>query len=79
MAQREILLLVFAAALSAAASHSEYAQFEPLYRQAVQVREHKFGANDPRVAQSLTNLGLLLRNAGNPASAEPEPQAVHTP
>ncbi|MGH9663991.1 MAG: hypothetical protein ACRD9L_06185, partial [Bryobacteraceae bacterium] len=72
MAHRGIFLLLFAAALFAATEHAEYARFEPLYRQAVHVREQKFGADAPRGAKSRTNLGWLLRTAGNAAAAEPE-------
>ena len=38
--------------------------FEPLYRQAVEMREKQHGPNHFKVAEALTKLGLYLRNEG---------------
>jgi tetratricopeptide (TPR) repeat protein len=43
--------------------------FEPLYRQAVEMREKQFGPSHVKVAEALTNLGLYLRNEGKPEAA----------
>ncbi len=45
--------------------------FEPLYREALERREQLLGPDHPKVAESLTNLALLLRKRGDFAAAEP--------
>lgn len=41
----------------------------PLYEQALAAREKEFGPEHPKVARSLTDLGLFLRNIGRPSEA----------
>ncbi len=43
----------------------------PLYRQALEEREKQFGPDHPRVASSMRDLGLFLRNHKQQAAAEP--------
>jgi len=47
-----------------------YAEAEPLYRQAVAIRERTLGAEHPDVAWSLHNLAGLYRVQGRYAEAE---------
>lgn len=42
-----------------------------LYRQALAERERLHGPSDPRVARASSDLGLFLRNHGDPAGAAP--------
>ena len=42
----------------------------PVYEKALSYRENEFGANDPRVARSASELGLFLKEIGNPVAAE---------
>ena len=48
-----------------------YAQVEPLYLDALAIREQQLGANHPDTATSLSNLALLYNNQGRYAEAEP--------
>jgi CHAT domain-containing protein len=49
----------------------EYAQAEPLYQQALQIRKATLGENHPDYAKSLNNLAVLYQNMGKYAQAEP--------
>src|SRR5688500_717826 len=42
-----------------------------IYKQALEQRKKQFGADDPRVARSASDLGLFLRKNGDNAAAEP--------
>ncbi len=48
-----------------------FVEAEPLYRQALAIREESFGLGHPRVATGLNNLALLLESTGRYAEAEP--------
>jgi len=58
------------AALAEAQSHTA-PPFVDLYREALERRQKQFGPAHPKVAESLTNLALLLQNSGDSVSAEP--------
>ena len=49
---------------------------EPLFRQAVAVREKQFGAQHPKTAEGMVNLALFLRKEGRDAEAAPILQRV---
>src|SRR5207247_4174216 len=69
-----LVLLIWIASVfgqSAATIEGVSAEFEPLYRQALAIRERRLGPDHPKVAESLTNLALLLRNHGDLSAAEP--------
>jgi tetratricopeptide (TPR) repeat protein len=53
------------------AERAEYAQAEPLYRQALAIREKVEGRDHPKTAQTLNNLSDLYRKQGRFAEAEP--------
>src|SRR5947209_7219616 len=44
------------------ASQPDFSVFEPLYREALERREKELGPDHPKVAETLTNLALLLKN-----------------
>ena len=48
-----------------------YAEAEPLYLQALQIREQLLGPEHPDVATSLNGLANLYRNQGKDTQAEP--------
>jgi CHAT domain-containing protein len=48
-----------------------YAKAEPLYQQALEIRQKTLGPEHPDTANSLSNLGGLYREMGNYARAEP--------
>ena len=48
-----------------------YAEAEPLYRRALQIREKELGSEHPDVAESLNNLAVLLVDDGKYAEAQP--------
>jgi tetratricopeptide (TPR) repeat protein len=48
-----------------------YAEAEPLYGQALAIRQQQLGADHPDVAASLNNLAALYRDQGRYADAEP--------
>lgn len=52
-------------------SHREYDLAEPLYKQALKIREQKFGEENPAVVISLNNLAELYSIQGKYALAEP--------
>lgn len=54
--------------LDAAGLHAEA---EPLLRQALAIGERSFGADHPKLATYLNNLGMLLFTTNRPADAEP--------
>ena len=43
---------------------------EALYKRSLALREQTYGASDPRVAASLRNYALLLRNMGKTTDAD---------
>lgn len=47
------------------------APFEPLYRQAYELRLRQLGPDHPDTVESLVRLGVLLRTHGRPKDAEP--------
>ena len=47
-----------------------YSDAEPLFRQALEIRETQLGANHPAVAKSLNNLALTLKYQGKYTDAE---------
>ena len=49
---------------------AQYAEAEPLYEQALEIREATVGSQDPDTAISLNNLGALYRNQGKYEVAE---------
>jgi tetratricopeptide (TPR) repeat protein len=50
---------------------AEYAEAEPLYLRALEIRERLLGANHPDTASSLNNLALLYQTQGRYTEAEP--------
>jgi hypothetical protein len=48
-------------------ARADYAQAEPLFRQALKIAEQSFGPGRPRVAIRLNNLAQLHRNFKNNA------------
>ncbi|MFN0058576.1 MAG: tetratricopeptide repeat protein [Planctomycetota bacterium] len=59
-------------ALAAAhCSLGEFSRAEPLYREALAVRERGLGAEHPEVAETCNNLGAMLLHRGDFAGAEP--------
>jgi Flp pilus assembly protein TadD len=44
---------------------------EPLHRRALALRERVLGPDHPDVAQSISNLAVVLAALGRPAEAEP--------
>ena len=48
-----------------------YAEAEPLFRRALEIRGNKLGSEHPDVAYSLNNLAFVLKAKGNLAEAEP--------
>jgi tetratricopeptide (TPR) repeat protein len=52
-------------------SRAQYAQAEPLFRRALEIREKIYGPDHPGVATVLNNLAELLRDQGQYAQAEP--------
>jgi tetratricopeptide (TPR) repeat protein len=50
---------------------ARYAEAEPLYQRALQIREQQVGAQHPDTAQSLNNLAALYWNQGKYEQAEP--------
>ena len=55
------------------ASHrlNYYTEAEPLFRQALKIRESKLGPDHPDTAASINNLALLLKDQGKYKEAEP--------
>jgi tetratricopeptide (TPR) repeat protein len=49
----------------------KYAQAEPLYQRALQIREQQVGPDHPHVASALNNLALLSYKQRKYAQAEP--------
>ena len=49
----------------------EYAKAEPLYQEALRIRQKVLGPEHPDTAQSLNNLAALYRAMGEYAKAEP--------
>jgi tetratricopeptide (TPR) repeat protein len=49
----------------------EYAKAEPLYREALEIRQKVFGREHPDTAESLDNLAGLYWAIGDYAKAEP--------
>jgi tetratricopeptide (TPR) repeat protein len=49
----------------------KYAEAEPLHVRALAIREKALGPDDPDVADSLNNLGLIYDGQGRSAEAEP--------
>ena len=49
----------------------EYAKAEPLYREALRIRQKVLGPEHPDTATSLNNLAMLYRDMGEYAKAEP--------
>jgi tetratricopeptide (TPR) repeat protein len=49
----------------------EYAKAEPLYQEALQIRQKVLGPENPDTALSLDNLASLFRHMGEYAKAEP--------
>ncbi len=52
------------------------AESEPLLREALRIGQARFGENDPRVAETRMNLGLLLDDTNRPEAAEAELRTV---
>ena len=52
-------------------NQGQYAQAEPLYKQALAIRERATGPEHPAVATNLNNLAVLYHNQGQYAQAEP--------
>jgi CHAT domain-containing protein/Flp pilus assembly protein TadD len=52
-------------------STGEYAKAEPLYKEALEIRQKVLGREHPDTAQSLNNLALLYQAMGDYAKAEP--------
>jgi tetratricopeptide (TPR) repeat protein len=52
-------------------SQKKYAEAEPLYRRAIELREKVLGSNHPELAASLEGYAAMLRGAGRAAEAEP--------
>jgi tetratricopeptide (TPR) repeat protein/nucleoside phosphorylase len=50
---------------------AQYEQAEPLFKRALQIREHVLGTEHPAVAASLNNLALLYQAQGKYEQAEP--------
>jgi tetratricopeptide (TPR) repeat protein len=53
------------------ADQGQYAKAEPLYKQALAIREKALDPEDPKVATSLNNLAGVYHNQGQYAKAEP--------
>jgi tetratricopeptide (TPR) repeat protein len=53
------------------ATKALYAEAEPLYRRALAIDEHSFGADHPKVATDLNNLASLLWTTNRLGEAEP--------
>ena len=51
--------------------HGQYAQAEPLYKQALAIREKIFNPDHPAIGESLNNLASLYYDQGQYADAEP--------
>ena len=49
----------------------EYAKAEPLFKEALEIRQKVLGRESPLTALSLNNLGLLYHETGDYAKAEP--------
>jgi tetratricopeptide (TPR) repeat protein len=52
-------------------AEGKYAEAEPLLKQALEAKEHKFGSDHLDVAAGLSNLALLYYCEGNYDAAEP--------
>ena len=50
---------------------ARYAEAEPLYQRALEIREQQLGAQHPDTATSLNNLALLYKTQGKYSQAEP--------
>ena len=58
----EVLGVLLTCFVCAMADQGKYEEAEPLFKRSLAIREKALGAEHPDVAQSLNNMGLLLKS-----------------